>query len=45
VDVVPSGNSPQLADSQARLDILPELSIKTRMFGVAMFETNGGEAA
>jgi hypothetical protein len=44
VEVVPSDKTPQLADSQARLAILPELSITIRMFGVAMLETNGGEA-
>ena len=42
VEVAPVDRIPQLADSQARLLILPELSIRMRMLGVAMFDTNGG---
>jgi hypothetical protein len=44
VDVAPVDNVPQDVDSQARLLILPELSIRMMIFGVVALETNGGTA-
>jgi hypothetical protein len=44
VDMVPFGRMPQLAGSQARDSMLPELSMMMRMLGVVTLVTNGGEA-
>jgi len=44
VDVLPSASVPQDDDSQARLLILPELSITTMIFGVVAFDTKAGTA-
>ncbi|GMV50292.1 MAG: hypothetical protein AMXMBFR67_18350 [Nitrospira sp.] len=44
VEVLPSAKVPQEVDSQARLLILPELSMTTMMFGVVALETKGGTA-
>ena len=45
VEVAPVDNVPQDVDSQARLLMLPELSIRMMMLGVVVLETNGGTAA